>query len=89
MNPEPEEQPPSDEELPRQGFWAAMPKRSLTRVLLLLALLAGILYLRPRTVTIAGCMDNAFRVAPPARPQGVPLRNPVVLPAQTPRQAPR
>jgi hypothetical protein len=89
MNPEQEEQPPTHEELPRKGFWATMPKRSLMRVLLLLALLAGIIYLRQRTGTIAGCMENAFRVPPPTRPEGVPLRNPVVLPSQTPRLAPR
>lgn len=89
MSSEQDEQPGKDGEIPRQGFWAAMPRRSLSRVLLLLALLAGILYLRQRTTAIAGCMENAFRMPPPARPEGVPIRNPVVLPAQTPGRAPR
>ncbi|MBN2576891.1 MAG: hypothetical protein JXP73_20175 [Deltaproteobacteria bacterium] len=89
MNSERDEPPEDDDAMPRQGFWAAMPKRSVSRVLLLLALLAGILYLRQRTAAIAGCMENAFRAAPPAQPEGVRIEKPVVLPAQPREGAPR
>jgi hypothetical protein len=54
--------------IPRQGFLTTMPKRSLSRVVLLLAALAGIIYLRQRTGSIAGCMADAFRVSPAVEP---------------------
>ena len=38
-----------EDEIPRQGILAAMPKRTFYRVVLLLAALAGIIYLRQRT----------------------------------------
>jgi hypothetical protein len=62
---EDQRQPDHDDEIPRQGFWASMPKRSLARVLVLLAMLAGIIYLRQRTGSIAGCMANTL--APPGQ----------------------
>lgn len=85
-----EEQPSGpDDPLPRrQGFWANVPKRSLSRVLLLLALLAGILYLRQQATTIAGCMSDAFRV-PASRPAGVRLKAPVVVPGPASERVPR
>jgi len=72
MSPEGEDQPGQDDELPRQGFWATMPKRTLTRVLVLLAALAGIIYLRQHTGSISGCMADAFVGPQPG--QGVRVR---------------
>jgi hypothetical protein len=57
-----------EDELPRQGILATLPKRTLSRVVILLAALAGIVYLRQRTSLIAGCMANAFLVSPTAEP---------------------
>lgn len=54
--------------VPRQSVFASLPKRSVMRVLMLLGVLAGILYLRERTASIAGCMSNAFQILPPAPP---------------------
>jgi hypothetical protein len=76
-----EEQPPPDDPLPRRSVWSSIPKRSLSRALLLLAMLVGILYLRQRAPAMASCMSEAFR-APAAEPAGVRLRAPVVLPAE-------
>jgi hypothetical protein len=77
-----EQQPaPPDDPLPRRSVWSSIPKRSLSRALLLLAMLGGILYLRQRAPAMAGCMSEAFR-APAAEPAGVRLRAPVVLPPQ-------
>ena len=87
MPPEDERPPGHDDELPRQGFWMAVPKRSFFRLLLLLAMLAGILYLQHQTSAIAGCMANAFRV-PAGEPAGVRLKAKVVLPAEPAERAP-
>ena len=59
-----------------------MPKRTFYRIVILLAALAGIIYLRERTGSIAGCMADAFRVPPAAEqtPSSAPLRARVVLP---------
>jgi hypothetical protein len=78
-----------DAELPRQGLLAAMPKRTLYRVALLLAALAGIIYLRQRTTSIASCMSDAFRLPPPMeqRAPSSSIRARVVLPA-TPVKTP-
>jgi hypothetical protein len=75
-NPDPDEL----DEIPRKSFWAVMPKRSFTRIFMLLAALAGIIYLRQKTSAIAGCMGEAF--TPPARssaPSAIRAR--VALPA--------
>jgi len=53
------------DEVPRQSLLAVMPKGTFFRVVVLLAGLGGILYLRERTGSIAGCMSNAFRIIPP------------------------
>jgi hypothetical protein len=79
MSPDQEREPAEQAEIPRQGFWAALPRRSLSRVLLLLAMLVGILYLRQRAASIAACMSQAF-LAPAPQPPGVRLKAPVVLP---------
>lgn len=57
-----------EDEIPRQGILATLPKRTLSRVVILLAALAGIVYLRQRTSLIAGCMANAFLVSPAMEP---------------------
>ena len=87
MSPEQEEEPGRQEEIPRRSFWDSMPKRSLSRVLILLALLAGIIYLRQRTGWIAGCMENAFRMPPPAQP-GARVKAPVLLPPRPSEKSP-
>ena len=74
MSGEGEDRPGPEDEIPRQGFWASMPKRTLSRVLILLAMLAGIIYLRQRTGTIAGCMSNAFLMPPPGQTVGPRVR---------------
>jgi hypothetical protein len=71
--------PNPEDEIPRQGLLAAMPKRTLYRVVLLLAGLGGIIYLRQRTASIANCMSDAFRLPPPAERSG-PIKARVVLP---------
>jgi hypothetical protein len=79
MSPDQEREPAEQAEIPRQGFWAALPRHSLSRVLLLLAMLVGILYLRQRASSIAACMSEAF-LAPAPQPPGVRVKAPVVLP---------
>jgi hypothetical protein len=74
--------PSLEDDIPRQGILSAIPKRTFFRVVVLLAALAGILYLRQRTAAIAGCMSDAFRIPPTAdqkhSPSSVKAR--VVLP---------
>jgi hypothetical protein len=60
---DPEDDPSRKDEIPHQGFLTAMPKRSVYRVVLLLAMLAGILYLRQKTGSISGCMANSLAPA--------------------------
>jgi hypothetical protein len=79
--PNPKDQEDNDE-IPRQGLLAAMPKRTFYRVVLLLAALVGILYLRQRTASIAGCMASALSIPTPAEPRAAPdsIKARVVLP---------
>jgi len=76
-----------EDDVPRQNFLAAVPKRSLYRVLVLLAALGGIIYLRQRTGSIASCMSDAFRV--PARDSSSAARLRVQLPGDAREKAPR
>jgi len=69
---EDDDRPRPDEEIPRQGMFSAFPKRTVSRVLLLLAALAGIIYLRQRTALIAGCMSDAFLIPSPAEQRNGP-----------------
>jgi hypothetical protein len=82
MRSDQDDRPGPDEEIPRQGFWANLPKRSLSRIVLLLALLAVILYLQRRTGAIAGCFADAFRAPLPAQPPTVRLKAPAGAPAR-------
>jgi hypothetical protein len=75
MNTDPDKKSDPGDDIPRMGFWEGMPKRTLSRVILLVALLVGIMYLRQRTESIAGCMSDAFRVQP-VRPPTVRLAAP-------------
>ena len=68
------------DEIPRQSFWAVMPKRSFSRIFMLLAALAGIIYLRQKTAAVAGCMGEAF-TAPPRSSTPSTIRGRVALPA--------
>jgi hypothetical protein len=63
------------DEIPRQSLFSAIPKRTLSRVLMLLAVLAAILYLRERTSSVAACLSTAFQVpAPASRPAAGTVR---------------
>jgi hypothetical protein len=73
-------EPDRKDEFPRRSLWATLPKRSVSRVLLLLAMLAAILYLRQRAGSIATCMSEAFRAPLPPSP-GVRVR---LSPARSP-----
>ena len=53
-----------DEE-PRRGFFASMPRGTVTRVFILLALLAGVVLLQRRAGAIAGCMNQTFMLRQP------------------------
>jgi hypothetical protein len=60
-----DENQPNDEEKPRRGFWANLPRGSLGRVVLLLLLLAVVVYLQRRSGEIAGCANKTFNLLPP------------------------
>jgi hypothetical protein len=78
-----DDQPPAEKyEIPRQGFFASMPKRSLSRILILLAALVGIIYLQQRTHFIAGCMADAFRAPVSAESPSTTMKARVVLPSE-------
>jgi hypothetical protein len=72
-------EPDREDESPRPSLWAALPRRNLARVLLLLVLLAAILYLRARTGAITACMSEAFQAPAPPAP-GVRVRLPAWAP---------
>jgi len=63
-----------EDDFPRKGWRAFIPKRTLGRVLMLLAALAAIIYLREKTGAIAGCMSDAFRAPAPTSPASVKVR---------------
>jgi hypothetical protein len=82
----------SDEE-PRAGFWATLPRGTVTRVLLLLALLVVVVTLQRKAGAIAGCMNQSF-MAPQPRALGAPRgdadeRGPIHVQVQVPEAAPR
>jgi hypothetical protein len=71
-----------DDEIPRQGVFSAIPKRTISRVVLLLAALAGIVYLRQRTASIASCMSEVFLIPPPAQQTKGPSSGPSSIKAR-------
>jgi hypothetical protein len=60
-----DEPQPNDDEKPRRGIWANLPRGSVGRVLLLLMLLATVVYLQRRSGEIAGCANRVFNLPPP------------------------
>ncbi len=58
------EQRDGDEEL-RRGFFATMPRGTVTRVFVLLALLAGVVLLQRKAGAIGGCMNQTFMLPQP------------------------
>ncbi len=81
-----------DEEL-RRGFLATLPRGSITRVFILLALLAGVVVLQRRASAIAGCMNQTFmlpqpRAAGPAAGDAS-ARGPIRVRVQVPEAATR
>ena len=82
--PDDDDRPNQQDEIPRQGILSGIPKRTFSRVVLMLALLAGIIYLRQRTGSIASCMASAFSIPPPAEPSKAPtpMKVRVVLPTE-------
>lgn len=87
--PEDDERPShgDEDEIPRQGLLATMPKRTFYRVVVLLAALGGIIYLRQRTAWIAGCLSDSFRLPSPAANRSAPIRARVVLPSDPQEKA--
>ncbi|MGB8298773.1 MAG: hypothetical protein WCG85_25375 [Polyangia bacterium] len=81
-----------DEE-PRLGFWATLPRGTITRVLLLLGLLAVVVVLQRKAGAIAGCMSQSF-MAPQPRAAGTTRgdaaeRGPIHVKVQVPEAATR
>jgi hypothetical protein len=54
-----EQTPPPDEE-PRKRLIATLPRGTITRTLILLALLFGVIVLQRRAGAIASCMSQTF-----------------------------
>ena len=70
--------------IPRLGILSAIPKRTFSRVVLLLAALLAIIYLRQRTSSIASWMSAAFIIPPSAQQKGASssIKGRVVLPPE-------
>jgi len=84
---------PDGDEEPRLGFWATLPRGTITRVLLLLGLLAVVVVLQRKAGAIAGCMSQSF-MAPRPRAVGAPRgdaaeRGPIHVKVQVPEAATR
>jgi hypothetical protein len=83
-----------DEE-PRKGFWATLPRGTITRVFVLLMLLAGVVVLQRKAGVIAGCMNQTFmlpqpRVVRTSADGGEPsVRGPIHVQVQVPEPATR
>jgi hypothetical protein len=88
--PSPEDQNEDEDEIPRLGVLSTIPKRTFSRVVLLLAALVGVIYLRQRTESIAGCMASAFDVPPPAgaKRTSAAMKARVVLPPDRAKDRP-
>ena len=86
---------PDRDEEPRQGFWSSLPRGTITRVFVLLALLAGVVLLQRKAGAIAGCMNQSFMLPQP-RAIGTPVkrgdasaRGPIRVRVQVPEGATR
>ncbi len=76
----------SEDDKPPKRFLETIPRGTITRVVVLLAALAGIIILQQKTGSIASCMNQAF-LAPQSRPDRQPdkdesrrIRGQVVVP---------
>ncbi len=70
---EPDDRPPEpDDRPPRDSLWALIPRRSLTMVVALLIILAGVIALRQRTGALARAFSQALLGAQPAGPPPPP-----------------
>ena len=84
-----------DNEETRKGFWATLPRGTITRVFVLLALLAGVVVLQRKAGAIAGCMNQTFMLPQPravgtSADGGEPsARRPIHLQVQVPEPATR
>jgi hypothetical protein len=54
-----------DGEDPPRSFWTTVPRGTITRVFILLALLAGVVVLQRKAGAIAGCMNQTFMLPQP------------------------
>jgi hypothetical protein len=54
-----------DDDKPRKGLLVSLPRGTFTRVLILLALLAGVIVLQRRAGAISGCMSQTFMLPAP------------------------
>jgi hypothetical protein len=55
-----------DDDIPRQSFFELLPKRSIAKIVVLIAMLVGIVVLQRRAGFVAGCAQSTF-VAPSTR----------------------
>jgi|GEM_PF-3321894 hypothetical protein len=79
----------------RRGFWATLPRGTITRVFVLLALLAAVVVLQRKASAIAGCMNQTFMLPQPrgagtaADGGDVSARGPIRVRVQVPEAATR
>ncbi len=81
------------EEEPRRGLFATMPRGTITRVFILLVLLAGVVLLQRKASAIAGCMNETFMLPQPravgAAAGDASVRGPIRVHVQVPEAATR
>jgi hypothetical protein len=86
------EQREGDEEL-RKGLFATMPRGTITRVFILLALLVGVVLLQRKAGAIAGCMNQTFMLPQTRVTSGATgdasARGPIHVRVQVPEAATR
>ena len=86
------EQREGDEEL-RKGLFATLPRGTITRVLMLLALLVGVVLLQRKAGAIAGCMNQTFMLPETRVTSGATgdasARGPIHVRVQVPEAATR
>lgn len=86
------EQREGDEEL-RKGLFATLPRGTITRVLMLLALLVGVVLLQRKAGAIAGCMNQTFMLPQTRVTSGATgdasVRGPIHVRVQVPEAATR
>jgi hypothetical protein len=77
----------------RKGFFVTMPRGTITRVFILLALLAGVVLLQRRAGAIAGCMNQTLMLPQPhdvgSAAGDASARGPIRVRVQVPEAATR